>query len=182
MRALIIPLRSDLDTASARNNGKCEKRARYGKDELFAASLLILCDKSRPMQSRQTTSPTSEVNGCQRFIVQSSAKRWFQGLVNFVSARAYHFCLALPAEFTQPGNHLLAELCTSIPLDFGLSGGEKRLRQRWWHQRTTVKRQVAPAQFRAARRLHLEGMQRYIRLWFTHTRPIYTPPYITDVG
>ena len=88
--------------------------------------------------------------------VQGYTKRWSQGLVNFVSALAYHFYLALPAEFTQPGNHLLAELCTSIPLDFGLSGGEKRLRRRWWHLRTTVKRQVAPVQFRAARRLHLE--------------------------
>ena len=114
--------------------------------------------------------------------VQGSAKRQSPGLVNVVPALAYHFCLALPAEFTQPGNHLLAELCTSIPLDFGLSGGGKRLRWQLWHLRTTVKRQVAPVQFRAARRLHLEGMQRYIRLWFTHTRPIYTPPYITDVG
>ena len=25
---------------------------------------------------------------------------------------AYHFCLALPAAFTQPGDHLLAELCS----------------------------------------------------------------------
>ena len=31
------------------------------------------------------------------------------GLVNFVAAVAYHFCLALLAEFTQPGAHLLAE-------------------------------------------------------------------------
>ena len=79
MRALIIPLRSDLDTPSARNNGKAsEKRARYGKDELFAA-LLIPCDKSRTVQSRQTTSPTSEVNGCRRFIEQCSAKRLSPG-------------------------------------------------------------------------------------------------------
>ena len=31
------------------------------------------------------------------------------GLVNFITALAYHFCLALPAVFTQPGGHLLAE-------------------------------------------------------------------------
>ena len=41
-----------------------------------------------------------------REILQGSAKRWFPGLVNFVTAVAYHFCLALPAAFT-PGDHLL---------------------------------------------------------------------------
>ena len=30
----------------------------------------------------------------------------------FFTALAYHFCLALPAAFTQPGYHLLAEPCT----------------------------------------------------------------------
>ena len=39
------------------------------------------------------------------------AKRRSQGLVNFVIALAYHFCLALSAAFTQPGDHLLAEPC-----------------------------------------------------------------------
>ena len=39
--------------------------------------------------------------------LQGSAKRRAPGLVNFVTA--YHFCLNLPAAFTQPGNHLLAE-------------------------------------------------------------------------
>ena len=37
-------------------------------------------------------------------IVQGSAKRRFPGLVNFVTALAYDFCLALPAAFT--GDHL----------------------------------------------------------------------------
>ena len=32
-------------------------------------------------------------------------------MVNFVSAVAYHFCLAVPAAFAQPGDHLLADLC-----------------------------------------------------------------------
>ena len=41
------------------------------------------------------------------------AKRWVPGLVNFVPAVAYHFCLNLPAAFTQPRAHLLAESCTS---------------------------------------------------------------------
>ena len=34
------------------------------------------------------------------------------GLVNFVTAVAYHYCLVLPAAFTQPGDHLLAQPCT----------------------------------------------------------------------
>ena len=39
---------------------------------------------------------------------EGSAKRQASGLVNFVHAVAYHFCLNLPAAFTQPGAHLLA--------------------------------------------------------------------------
>ena len=39
-------------------------------------------------------------------------KKLVIGLVNFVPAVAYHFCLALPAAFTQPGDHFLAEVCT----------------------------------------------------------------------
>ena len=41
--------------------------------------------------------------------IQGSAKRRSPGLVNIVAAVAHHFCLALPAAFTQPGLHLLAE-------------------------------------------------------------------------
>ena len=43
--------------------------------------------------------------------IQGSAFRWVQGFVNVVAAVAYHFCLALPTEFTKPGDHLLAEPC-----------------------------------------------------------------------
>ena len=45
----------------------------------------------------------SPVRGC--LTVQSSAP----GLVNFVIALAFHFCMALPVAFTQPGAHLLAK-------------------------------------------------------------------------
>ena len=38
-----------------------------------------------------------------------SAKRQFSGLVNFVTSVAYHFCTAMTAALTQPGDHLLAE-------------------------------------------------------------------------
>ena len=44
------------------------------------------------------------------------AKRRSPGSVNFVPALAFHFCLALPATFTKPGDHLLAEPCTSYLL------------------------------------------------------------------
>ena len=37
-------------------------------------------------------------------------------MVNFAAAVAYHFCLTLFAAFTQPGDHLLAELCKAALL------------------------------------------------------------------
>ena len=43
----------------------------------------------------------------------------FLGLVNFVPAVAYHFCPALPAAFTQPGDHLLAQPCERGAAAFG---------------------------------------------------------------
>ena len=43
--------------------------------------------------------------------VQGSTNRRALGLVNFVPALAYHFCLNLPAAFTQPGARLLVEPC-----------------------------------------------------------------------
>ena len=41
--------------------------------------------------------------------LQGTSMSWASGLVIFFPALAYHFCLALPAAFTQPGDHLLAE-------------------------------------------------------------------------
>ena len=43
--------------------------------------------------------------------VQGSDKRRSPGLVKFVIVLAYQFCMAFPAAFTQPGDHLLAEPC-----------------------------------------------------------------------
>ena len=40
-----------------------------------------------------------------RALLQGSAKRRSPGCVNFVAALFYHFCQALPAAFTQPGDH-----------------------------------------------------------------------------
>ena len=42
-------------------------------------------------------------------ILQRSAKVGAPGLVNFITAVADRFSLALPAAFTQPGDHILAE-------------------------------------------------------------------------
>ena len=54
----------------------------------------------------------TEKNG--RMDVQGSAKKAVLRFGEF----CYCFCLALPAAFTQPGDHLLAEPCTSgyVPL------------------------------------------------------------------
>ena len=43
--------------------------------------------------------------------IQRSAKVDAPGLVNFIPAVAYHFCLNLPAAFTKPGASTLADLC-----------------------------------------------------------------------
>ena len=48
-----------------------------------------------------------------------------RGLVRFVPTVAYHFCLALPAAFTQPGSRLLSErssIC-SVDASYGTFGG-----------------------------------------------------------
>ena len=46
--------------------------------------------------------------------VQGSTNRRALGLVNLVLALAYHFCLNLPAAFTQPGDRLLVEPCIML--------------------------------------------------------------------
>ena len=43
--------------------------------------------------------------------VQRSDKVDAPGLVNFITAVAYHFCPNLPAAFTQPRASTLADLC-----------------------------------------------------------------------
>ena len=44
--------------------------------------------------------------------VQGSAKVGAPGLVNSITAVAYHFCTSLPTAFTQPGASTLADLST----------------------------------------------------------------------
>ena len=45
--------------------------------------------------------------------LQGSAERRFPGLVNFVTASC-NSASALPAAFTQPGDHFLSEPCTAL--------------------------------------------------------------------
>ena len=46
--------------------------------------------------------------------VQRWAKVGAPGLVNIITAVAYHICPSLPATFTQPGASTLAEPCTYV--------------------------------------------------------------------
>ena len=56
-----------------------------------------------------------------RRIVQGFSIREFPGLVNFVPAVAYPFCLNLSAAFSQPGNGLI-EIHCMIRFIFALLG------------------------------------------------------------
>ena len=47
-------------------------------------------------------------------------KKWFPGCENFVLSVAYHFCLALPEEFSQPGNHSFAGPCSVASNEFSV--------------------------------------------------------------
>ena len=57
--------------------------------------------------------------------VQRSAKRLVQGLVNFVPALAYLFCLALPGSCLARFTYLLADLCTCSCAGCPIGNGEK---------------------------------------------------------
>ena len=77
------------EAARARNNGSSHKLHRG------IQSLPFLCSFCQP---------------------HGSAKRRAPGLVNFVPAVAYHFCLSLHAAFSQPGDHLyiFSVKCTCV--------------------------------------------------------------------
>ena len=60
---------------------------------------------------RSCFEPLQEMNHGFSVAVQRSAQVGTQGLVNFITAVAYHFCSSLPAAFTQPGASTLADLC-----------------------------------------------------------------------
>ena len=55
-----------------------------------------------------------------------SAKVGAPGLVNFITAVAFHFCPSLPAALTQPGASTLANLCKwALSLYWSSSGLKK---------------------------------------------------------
>ena len=87
---------------------------------------------------------------CNTFTVQGSAKRRAPGLVRFVPAVACHFCLALPAAFTQPGAHLLADPFIEkgdCEIERGSEKGEReRMRVTQQHCFDGNKRQTLPQQ------------------------------------
>ena len=51
-------------------------------------------------------------------VVQGSANPRTPGLVNFVIAVAYHFCLNLPRAFSQPGGRGLADPCMGVDCSY----------------------------------------------------------------
>ena len=51
----------------------------------------------------------------QKNVLQGSANPQTPGLVNFVTAVAYHVCLKLPREFLQPGKHSCGDSCLYLP-------------------------------------------------------------------
>ena len=69
------------------------------------------CTRITHSQGKERRSQEERGEGFTPTYIQGSAKRRSPDLVSFVTSLAYHFCLALPSEFTQPGDHLLAEPC-----------------------------------------------------------------------
>ena len=67
---------------------------------------------------------------------------WALDLVNFVPAVAYHFCLNLPANFSQPGNGNLAHPCRQLDYHCCCSSNQR--------EKTTVSTKMAFAMKQAA--------------------------------
>ena len=70
--------------------------------------LKIWCGVSREAQSGSWKIQGHQVVVLHLTHVQGSANLSSPGMMNFVTAVAYLFCLVLPAAFTQPWEHLLA--------------------------------------------------------------------------
>ena len=58
---------------------------------------------THPLATRIPASLDLSISNAFHLNLQGTAKRLRPGLVNFVPAVAYHFCLNLPAAFTKPG-------------------------------------------------------------------------------
>ena len=86
----------------------------------FGAWVLLTSDdrdRRFPLWDHQNMTSALEGRGRVREFqtVHGSTNRRATGFVNFVLALAYHFCLNLPAAFTQPEACLLVEPCTITP-------------------------------------------------------------------
>ena len=75
----------------------------------FRKAVIQLTTKTQPVDAGDDTFWDQESNEIAPRALHGSPKESFPGLVNFVTAVAYHLCLSLPAAFTQPGAHLVAE-------------------------------------------------------------------------
>ena len=62
--------------------------------------------------------------------LQGTTVRLFPVLVNFVTAAAYHFCLNLPAAFSQPQNGYIVKPCTLLPAWSGALGSRQNCHSR----------------------------------------------------
>ena len=69
--------------------------------------------KTDPLKSCRNKLLATKCTPFSESLYRSQLKGRSPGLVNFVPALAYHFCLAMPAAFTQPGDHILAEPCSN---------------------------------------------------------------------
>ena len=87
----------------------------------FRKAVIQLTTKTQPVDAGDDTFWDQESNEfVHRALIQGSPKECLPGLVNFVPAVAYHFCLSLLAAFTQPGTNLLADPCISSDRGLGL--------------------------------------------------------------
>ena len=92
----------------------------YSIGQTFNHNLIVLNVERLPIQppcnhGSDWDWDAMPVHSFYTYIIQGSTKRRALGLVNFVPALAYHFCLNLPAAFTQPGARHLVEPCTLKP-------------------------------------------------------------------
>ena len=96
-------------TARARSEEEEEDGATATASVPAATAHNVNCSKAARGGPRAGPRPPSLRSKPDGEAIQGSAKRQSQGLVNFIPAVAYHFCLALLAAFTQSGAHLLSE-------------------------------------------------------------------------
>ena len=80
----------------------------------LGSQMRLLQMRNRTKELRQN----SEESRVQSTEIQKISIRPFPGLVNFVPAFAFLFCLNMPAAFSQPGNGLIEIPCTSLVLDY----------------------------------------------------------------